>query len=426
MTHGTESRAIAAMRDAHLQIDTTAHDDANSRIRRALQAVRSHLGLQVAYVSRFDGNTSIYREVDAPELEQLIKPGDKHSLDDVYCRHILEGRLPELIPDTAAEPLAAALPITRAASIGSHLSVPIRLPDGRPYGMFCCIGFRPDPSLNERDLQTLRAFAEIASFEINRELETEQAVSAKRARIEAAIDRDEMSIVFQPIWDVEAMRPVGFECLSRFSAKPYRSPDQWFHEAAEVDLGATLEIEAIRRALATVGRFPAEIYLGVNASPGAILNNGFSDVFQGAPLNQLIIEITEHATVENYEELLAVLGPLRERGLRLAVDDAGAGYSSLRHILNMQPDFIKLDIGLTQNIDLDPARRALARALVGFAADTGSRIIAEGVERRTELEALRSIGVKKVQGYLLGRPMTLDRALNLLAGKADGARVGAA
>ncbi|MDF3810008.1 MULTISPECIES: EAL domain-containing protein [Rhodopseudomonas] len=397
--------------------DAQAREEASDRIKRALQAVRSHLGLQVAYVSRFDGNLSVYREVDAPGLEHMIKPGDRYSLDDVYCRHILEGRLPELMPDTADEPLAAAMPITKTASIGSHLSVPIRLPDGRPYGMFCCLGFAPDKSLNERDLQMMKAFADIAAFEINREMETEQAIASARARIEGAIARDELSIVFQPIWNIANMVPVGFECLSRFSAAPYRSPDQWFAEAAEVDLGVALELEAIRRALSGVRHFPAPTYLTFNASPAAILDPDFAAVCHDAPLDKLVVEITEHSTVGNYEDLLAVLDPLRRRGLRLAVDDAGAGYSSLRHILNMRPDFIKLDIGLTQNIDLDPARKALARALVGFAADTGSRIVAEGVERRSELEALRSIGVRKVQGYLLGRPMPLEQALRLTRAK---------
>jgi EAL domain-containing protein (putative c-di-GMP-specific phosphodiesterase class I) len=404
----------------------SAQDDSDERIRQALRAVRSHLGLQVAYVSKFAGNETVFREVDAPGLEHLVKPGDSRSLDDVYCRHILEGRLPQLIPDTSAEPLAMSMPITKAASIGAHVSVPILLPDGRPYGMFCCLGFEADKSLNQRDLQTMKAFAEIASFEINRELEAERGLQEKRARINGAIDENELSIAFQPIWDVEAMRPAGFECLARFSATPYRSPDKWFVEAAEVGMGPMLERDAIQRALKAIHRFPSDIYLGVNASPAVILDGQFVEAFGEAPLERLIVEITEHSTVDNYAELLTALRPLRERGLRLAVDDAGAGYSSLRHILNMQPDFIKLDIALTRDIDLDPARKALARALVGFAQDTGSRIIAEGVERRSELEALRSIGVKKVQGYLLGRPMKLEDALrvfptNLAQGKVSAA-----
>ncbi|ABD89699.1 sensor domain-containing phosphodiesterase [Rhodopseudomonas palustris] len=387
--------------------------DASDRIRRALQAVRSHLGLQVAYVSRFEGERSVFRVVDAPGLEHVIKPGDSRPLDEIYCRHILQGRLPQLIPDTSAEPLAMAMPITAECQIGSHLSVPIELPNGETYGMFCCIGFQADCSLNERDLATMKAFAEIASFEIGCELEAQRELRAKQTLVGQVIDEDLMSIVYQPVWDIEAMQPLGFECLARFSPLPLRSPDKWFADAAEVGMGVELELHAIRKALQAIGRFPAPIDLSVNASAATILGGDLARLFDGVPLDRLIVEITEHSSVGNYDAILDVLRPLRQRGLRLAVDDAGAGYSSLHHILNMQPDFIKLDIGLTQNIDLDPARKALARALVGFARDTGSRIVAEGVERQSELDALRSIGVKKVQGYLLGRPMSLQDAVAL-------------
>ena len=397
--------------------DRDGGDDASTRIQRALQAVRSHLGLQVAYVSRFEGNEAVFREVDAPGLETRIKAGDTRSLDDIYCRHILEGRLPQLIPDTAAEPFCATLPITKASGIGAHLSVPIMRGDGTPYGMFCCMGFQADRSLNTRDLQTMKAFAEIASFEINKEIGEQDALSVKRGRIENLIERDEFSIAYQPIWDLATMMPVGFECLSRFAPMPYQSPDKWFAQAEEVGLGVELELAAIHKALAALTGLPAHLYLSINASPDVLLSGRFERVMQGVPLHRVLLEITEHACISNYEELLKALTPLRTRGLRLAIDDAGAGYSSLRHILNMAPDYIKLDMGLTQNIDLDPARKALARSLVGFCRETGSRIIAEGVERQSELRILRSIGVNRVQGYLLGRPSSLEHAVELTAGR---------
>jgi len=319
------------------------------------------------------------------------------------------------MPDAAEVPVAMSMPITKAASIGAHISVPILLPNGQPYGMFCCLGFAADHSLNERDLQTMKAFAEIASLEVNRELEAEARIQDKRKKIERVIEENQLSMAFQPIWDVEAGRIVGFESLARFSAAPYRSPDLWFAEAAEVGLGAALEIEAIRRALNSLSVLPPPIYLGVSASPTTVVRAEFAEVLRGAPLERVVIEVTEHSSVENYEAILEALRPLRENGLRLAIDDAGAGYASLRHILHMKPDFIKPDIEMTRNIDLDPARKALTAALIAFACDTGSRIIAEGVERKGELETLRSIGVKKAQGYLLGRPANLDSALKALA-----------
>jgi len=381
--------------------------------KRALQAIRSHLGMEVAYVSEFVDDRSVFREVDAPGLEALIKVGDSRSLDDVYCRHILEGRLPQLIPDTANEPIAMAMPITHAVPIGKHVSVPITLADGRVHGMFCCLGPKADHSLHERDLQLMKVFADLTAFEISRDLEASKAVREKEGRISDVIRENRFSIVYQPICKLETMRPVGFECLMRFSASPARSPDKWFAEAAETGRGTLLELAAIRMALSAISSFPADVYLAVNASPETVMSGELQEALDGIPGHRIVLEVTEHAHITDYERLLGALQPLRSRGVRLAVDDAGAGYSSLQHILNLRPDAIKLDMGLTRGIDADPARKALASALIGFARETGSRIIAEGVETASELSVLRAIGVEMAQGYFLGRPTPLESAAAL-------------
>jgi EAL domain-containing protein (putative c-di-GMP-specific phosphodiesterase class I) len=137
----------------------------------------------------------------------------------------------------------------------------------------------------------------------------------------------------------------------------------------------------------------------------------------------VILEITEHAAVADYDRLVAALAPLRALGLRVSVDDAGAGYASLRHILALEPDILKLDISLTRGIDHDCKRRALASALIAFAREINTGITAEGVESEAELETLSALGVTHVQGYYLARPMELDAAVNSLTltrGKAAG------
>jgi len=386
-------------------------NEPNSTLKQTLQAIRIHLGMQVAFVSEFTSGQIVLREVDAPGLEARIKVGDSYSLDQVYCGHILAGRLPELIPDTSLEPFAMALPITAAACVGSHISVPIRLPDGRAYGMFCCAGFEANRSLNSRDLQTLRAFADLAAFEINRELKVVEAHAEKFARIMRVIDSGQFSMVYQPIRDMRSREAIGFECLTRFSGAPARPPNEWFNEAAEVGLGKVLELAAIRKGLGAISSLPAPLHLAINASVETVLSDEFLSVLEGLSLKRIVLEITEHAEVEDYERLLKVLQQLRQSGMKLAVDDAGAGYSSLRHILNLRPDFIKLDMDLIRHIDLDPARRALTSALIAFARDTDSCIIAEGVETASEFATLRTLGVEQAQGYFLGRPMPLDQAL---------------
>jgi EAL domain-containing protein (putative c-di-GMP-specific phosphodiesterase class I) len=126
-----------------------------------------------------------------------------------------------------------------------------------------------------------------------------------------------------------------------------------------------------------------------------------------------MLEITEHDVIEEYLNIDEVLRVLRKRGVRIAVDDAGAGYASFRHILKLAPDLIKLDTSITRGIDGNRAGRALASALIRFAQETGSAIVAEGVETAAELRTLRVLGVTSVQGYLLGRPAPLEDAVLL-------------
>ncbi|HEV7268022.1 MAG TPA: EAL domain-containing protein [Falsiroseomonas sp.] len=383
-------------------------------IRMALEAVRKHLGMEVAYVSEFVDGRSVFREVDAPGLEALIKVGDSRSLDDVYCRHILAGRLPELIADTADYPLAVSMPITRAVPIGAHASVPIRLADGRPYGMFCCLSPDPNHSLNQRDLQVMKAFAEVAAHQIRRDVAAEQEVSQARAQIEQVIEQDLFTIAYQPIFSFEPFEVMGFEALSRFSPQPYRSPDLWFEQAAWAGCGVTLELAAIRKAVGAFRTLPDSAFLSVNAAPGTIASGQLGGALRGMPMNRLVIEVTEHVAVQDYGRLGAELSALRRLGARIAVDDAGAGYAGLQHILQLQPDIIKFDRTITRAVDQDLARRAMVSALRHFARDTGSQIVAEGVETQPELAALIALGVNKGQGYLIGRPLDLAGARALL------------
>jgi EAL domain-containing protein (putative c-di-GMP-specific phosphodiesterase class I) len=112
--------------------------------------------------------------------------------------------------------------------------------------------------------------------------------------------------------------------------------------------------------------------------------------------------------VEDYERLLSALRPLREAGLWVAVDDVGAGFSSLLHVLRMEPDILKLDVGIVRQLDADARRRTLAQSLGRFAAEHGALVVAEGIETEAELACLRDIGITHGQGYLLGRPAVLQ------------------
>ncbi len=385
-------------------------------VHRALMAIRTHLGLEVGYVSEFVGDQSVFRSVDAPDLEATIKVGDVYSSDDIYCRHILEGRLPEFIPDTSHEPLAAAMPITYSVPIGAHASVPIKLNSGMTFGMLCCLGFKARPGFSNSDRGLMRMMADIIGEQISDYAHAVRAGREKRALIDNVIDQDGLSVVYQPLWNIATRELVGFESLARFAGKPERSPDQWFAEAEMIGYRTRLEVAAIRRAALPFPLPVENLYLAVNVSPRTILHRSFSRLLSELPLDRMVLEITEHAVIDNYARLLAALKPFRDRGLKIAIDDTGAGFASLRHVLLLQPDIIKLDGSLIRDIDRDFSRQAAVSALVNFADETGSHLVAEAIETAEELQTVSQLGVTLAQGYYLGRPAPFEAASDEDAG----------
>lgn len=236
-----------------------------------------------------------------------------------------------------------------------------------------------------------------------RERSAASELESRIDRVRHVLDHSEITMVFQPIVDLASSQMVGVEALARFPTTPNLSPDKWFDEAARLGLGADLEMLAVRAAVGQIDTLPPGAYMAVNVSPSTAIDTSLAGVVSSAG-RRIVLELTEHAAVDEYDQLIDALQPLRSLGVRVAVDDAGSGYASLRHILRLRPDIIKLDIDLTRGIDTDPARRALATALVGFANEIGATVVAEGIETALELETLRQLQVRMGQGYYLARP----------------------
>lgn len=230
--------------------------------------------------------------------------------------------------------------------------------------------------------------------------------AASRARIQSVLKSEQINTVLQPIVYLRGRKVVGAEALSRFPQTPVRPPNEWFAEAAEVSLGEELELLAIKAAVARLDSLPGNVYLSVNVSPTTVVNASLGICFWGTNWSRIVLEITEHAPVADYAALNGALAPLKKAGARLAVDDAGAGFASLRHILSVAPNIIKLDIEMSRNAVNDRGSRAMVAALVSFARESGAVVVAEGIETNAQLDALRDLGVEYGQGYLLGRPTT--------------------
>jgi PAS domain S-box-containing protein len=265
------------------------------------------------------------------------------------------------------------------------------------------VGFKDASGVSEL-LPAVVEFADLAGALIGRDVNERAEMGRGRDRISDIIEQRAFHPVFQPILEIVRRRIVGYEALTRFDNGS--NPEVVFAEADAVGLGHELETATLRAALAASAALPRPAWLNLNVSPGLVIAGEPLRSILAASPRRLVLEVTEHTAIEDYSafrEAMAALGPK----VLLAVDDAGAGFASLRHILELRPAFVKLDRWLVAGLESDDARQAMIFGLRHFARATSCQLIAEGIETEDELAALKALDIPLGQGYLLGRPVPL-------------------
>jgi EAL domain-containing protein (putative c-di-GMP-specific phosphodiesterase class I) len=366
-----------------------------------LHFLRRHLGLDVAWLGRLDADGLVLQVLEGDAESFCLRPGTKVLRETSLYTRTLSGDLPRLIPDTGADPRTATLPMVREMGIGCYAAVPVYDGEERLYGLLGCVSHHPQPALRARDTRFLEMMADILRDSVT----DVHRMWQKRCRVwddvSRIIDQGGPALVYQPVFDLERHTIIGVEALSRFPGYG-RDTAQWFAAAAAVGLGAELELAAINRALRVLPSLRPPLRLAVNASATTV--SGLVEVVRAADAERLLLEITEHEQIHDATTVIRHLDHLRRLGVRVAADDVGAGYAGLERLVRLRPEVIKLDCALTRGIDADPARRAVAAALVQVAEDIGGDVIAEGIETAAALRAAREAGIRYGQGILLGPP----------------------
>lgn len=409
---GLYARIIAAQNEIVL----LAHDPnqvVNAVIRRACELTRS-IG---AVVELLDGDDFVYWVASGSAAAQVgLRISVQGSLSGLCI-----ARNEVLRCDDSENDPRVNREACRRVGLRSMLVTPLVYED-KPFGVLKVLSPYPN-AYRAPDVRTMRMMAALIGAALGHALGYSDLLSEYRDHVEAdrvaeqrkselagrirALIRDRaLVIVFQPIVSLGDGHVFAYEALSRFpDGTP--TPDVWFMQAAEIGLGLTLELEAVRAALSRLDDIPHHRRLSINASPDTIVSEEFRALLAEYDMARVIVEITEHSNVSDYERLCARLRHLQSRGVMVAIDDAGAGFASLRHILHVSPDIIKLDISLTRGIDSDLRRQTLVSAIQTFASGTNATIVVEGVETERELKALAGLGVEYGQGYYLGRPAPL-------------------
>jgi EAL domain-containing protein (putative c-di-GMP-specific phosphodiesterase class I) len=371
------------------------------QVAELLVTAKRSLGLSVAFLSRLDGTTQ-HLEVVESSVPLLFREGVMRPQATSLCQAILDGKLPSVIPNLRDFPEAIKLPAAKMPRIRSFVSVPVVFSDGTLYGTFCAAGLTSDKGLTRRDRALLEVLARAASVLIEPDVRNNAERSEIEGRLSEILAEGGPTVVLQPIVDLASGVRVGAEALSRFPHDWGKAPDVCFAEAHRVGRGHHLEVLALRSAATLLGRVDG--YVSMNVSPATLMTDECRRLLAELPLERVLLELSEHDPVEDYDELQAALDPLRGAGLRLAIDDVGAGFSSLRHVVLTAPDVVKLDRSIVAGVSADPVLRTLVGALVTFAHGCGSSVVAEGVETADDAAALGAIGVDHGQGWHYGRP----------------------
>ncbi len=368
-------------------------------IEALLRLAREQLDLDTAAATSLDGRQLVVRNIDSRNATGWLL-GQSAGAQETYCHAVLDGTAAAVLPDTAR--LHSAQSCLPDAVVGAHVAVPLTGADGTVRGTLCVTGSRPAPHLRPHEAESLRALAVL----VTQLLEQQERWDGQRQSVLRSLDElyaaGGPDMVFQPIVELKLGDAVGFEALSRF---PSGAAGEWFAAARTAGVGTELELAALRSALRSSGH--VEGYLSVNLSARSLCAPEFLEIMDGADLHRVVLEISELEDIPSYPAVNRILVPMRRSGLRVAVDDAGARGSSMRHVLALLPDLIKLDSTLVRDIAEDPFRQALASSLTAFARSIDASVIAKSVESDEETDVLRDLGVQFAQGHLFARPSGL-------------------
>lgn len=393
----------AQIKDA-FKIDGQSGPDAlRWKKRKVLNALRETYGMDVAFISRFDRGNRIFDEMDSgpgiaiPGLER----GGSGPARDSYCLRVLEREIPSVIHDARVLAAVQDIPATQGIPVGAHISVPIRLSDGSCFGMLCAFGRKPDATLSPRDQAMFELCAELLARDI--ETSGQRGGHADRPQVAGG----DFGFALQPIYDLTRSVPVGYEMFTRFA--PELGPtEEVFRRGRYLDLITPLEEVILHRAPGVLRHIPADAFLAVNLSISTFEEFDTGPLLQAAGKGRLVLELTEHERVADYDRLAAKVAVAQASGLRLAIDDVGAGYASFRHVMQLRPDIVKIDRSLISGIEGAVAQASFVTALRDYAAATGTLLVAEGIERPAERAWLVDHGIGLGQGFLLGRPFLVS------------------
>jgi EAL domain-containing protein (putative c-di-GMP-specific phosphodiesterase class I) len=352
--------------------------------------VRRELGLNVAFISEIRGDRRTFRAL-VSDVRLPIEEGFEEPYEDTYCEMITSGRLDEVVPDTSRDPLTAEAFHTSYLGIGSYVGVPMLRSSGELFGTLCAFAPDPRPDLSPAQAEVLRATAVL----IMRLIEVEEEVEGRLADVARHVDAalDDVTIDLLPVLEVRGDVVVGHEAFPRFGdGASYR---RRLAQAREIGRGVELELAVMTRTLERVEEDGVQV-VSCALSLEALRDPAFQAIVAALPPSRMLLRFDVDEPIDDYEELTALLRPLRRLGARVAIDRVGDGAAELRHILLLSPDVLRIDPVLVRGLHADPARRVLVESIAVLADKLDADCVALGVDADADLDWMEELGVTHV------------------------------
>lgn len=366
-----------------------------AQLDRVLGRLRQDLGFETLLLARLAGGE---RRIEA----LFVIDGSR---TDLHVGHICAVGACDVFRATSFDPvdtLSAGAHKPIPASDDGVVAVPVTLSDQRLFGMLGGRVGAPDEAT--RIGRELQGRAPLACVGLDLLVAEDTRKQAVRGLVRSVIREAAFQPVFQPVADLESGQDFYLEGLTRLDATVgYTVPDL-LSLARRVGMGAELELAFIRSVLAASESRFGHVPVAVNLSEETLLSDRLAPEIAHVQPERVIFELTEHAPVRDYPALREKVAQYRAQGIRIAIDDTGAGYTTLRHILDLKPDILKLDLAMAARVDTDAEALALIRFLQAYGYATGTALVVEGIERDAQVEALLAVGVRYAQGFRIGRP----------------------
>lgn len=375
-------------------LDATAHGFLST----LLGSVRGQLDMDAIYLSVFDGDEQVVIAIAGDGERVGIAEGDRIPLAQTYCLRMALGELDQLLPDTAAEPAVAHLPATHGG-IACYVGVPVHLPSGHLLGSLCGAHGEARPDLTPETVEVLATFGRAMGDQLSQRGVLDRSLLRATTRVADVLGAPtSVAVSFQPVVELATGAITRYQALAEFGDG--RPGGLWLADAARVGLLTDLELLIARRALDQLDELPDGRSVTIAMSPETVVSGHLAELFADVDLGRVVVAISQQANIDGYDAIRSVLAPLRQRGLRLRISDAGAGYGSLRHIRRLRPAVIAAHHSLVAVGDRTPAQQAALRQLAELARELDAQLVADDVDGADTLRWAAEAGFTHARGEL--------------------------